>query len=194
MAHEFFAVHGACLPADLHRECQSVGHDVIECVDGAPAGHILDIDDLLLRFRKCVRCVTSDGLQVVSKVAGVGHQPCRILLIYPLPPEIKKEQAIVYGGEPLLHLRLKRACLGVFGVLRKPEVGECAKPSRTLRDRFGERQDRSEVRARHCCLELRTSRLNLQDLRIKRFQMSLQAIQGTLDEVGEVPPVRYHKG
>ena len=47
MAHEFFAVHGAGFPADFHRECQSVGHHVIEGIDRAPSSDILDIDDLL---------------------------------------------------------------------------------------------------------------------------------------------------
>ena len=61
MAHELLTIHSAFLPIDGQGEGQSVGYHIVECVDCATSGDILDVDDFLLCLRERMGFVTPDG-------------------------------------------------------------------------------------------------------------------------------------
>src|SRR5262245_35094212 len=113
---QFLACHR--LPSAVGGEGKRKGvcYDVVQGVNCAAAGDVLDVDDLLFWFGQRVGLKSPNGFEVVSKCAGSGHKPALRFLIDALPPEIEKHQPVLERREPFLNLGLKRASGEVFRV------------------------------------------------------------------------------
>ena len=115
-------IHRLLLPFDAHREGEAIGDDIVELMDGALAGDVLDVDDLLFGLREGMRLEAPDSFQVIPEVSAVRHQSFRIRFIHTLPPQIEKEEMVMKRGEVLLDFVFKRSGLQLFRIFRKPQI------------------------------------------------------------------------
>src|SRR5215467_15131151 len=98
-----------CEPLALHSEGKrkAIGDDVVELIDRAAAGDVLNIDNLFFWFTQGMGLVPANRFQMVSDRTRSRHEPPRVVLIHTLPPEIEIEQTVAQDGQPFLHLRSK---------------------------------------------------------------------------------------
>src|SRR5678809_1375718 len=120
---QFLACHRHPVTLDGEGEHETVRDDIVQRMNCASACEVLDIDDLLFRFRECVVLKPANGFQVVTKRAGFCHEPACVALIDALPPEIEKYHSVLKRDDPLLDLRLKRTSGEIFCIFREPEIG-----------------------------------------------------------------------
>src|ERR1041384_2431615 len=110
---------------------------------------VLDIDDLLLRFRQCVGLKPTNGFEVIPECTRSGLEPTRVVCIDALPPQIKKYQPIVQCRQTLLNCALKRTRGEVFRIFGEPEIGIGTEPGGGGCNIFAESQQSVEEWRRH---------------------------------------------
>src|SRR6476661_1265579 len=84
---------------------------------------VLDVDDLLFRFRQRVGLKPANGFKVIPERTRSRHELARGILIDALPPQVEKYQPVVQGRQSLLNFGLKRTRSEVFRIFGEPEIG-----------------------------------------------------------------------
>src|SRR6185295_12632900 len=109
-------------------------------MDCAATRDVLDVDDLLFRFRQRVGLKPANGFEVIPERTCSGHELPRAILIDALPPQVEKYQPVVQSRQSLLNLGLKRTRGKVFRIFGEPKIGVGAKSGRFSGNIFTESQ------------------------------------------------------
>ena len=136
MRHQRIPGERLGLAIDLDGEGVAVCDQVVECLQGAHARGVLDVDDLLFGFGQGVRLEETHRLQPISPIAGDVQQADRVGLVQLLPPQLEGQDPVISLCRKLVYLSDQRLRGLVLGVRGEPQPGVAVEPVHLGRDRL----------------------------------------------------------
>jgi hypothetical protein len=105
VGHQLPACEFLRLAVHFELEHVAVRDGIVQGFQRAHTGHVLDVDDLLLRLAQRVWLEVAHRLEVIAVIARFRHQAFGVGLVQFLPPQAEEQRAVLHLRRELLHAR-----------------------------------------------------------------------------------------